>query len=198
MASEAETKQFSALADCVIDAADDAVVMWHVNTGSDRAMSRMVGAWVVGVDDPSTIGALVGGRRVLATAEGEKALVGIGVSVRLHIDPVATIARISSECDALQAVYTAHPNSRTLVAPAWPTMPSVDGLHMETVPPDVPTNRALAMARWLERVAQCWDRVERERLARRYMPGGPGRRRTPVATSATRQQPSDRQGRGHS
>lgn len=194
MASEATTTQFSALADCVIDAVDDAVVVWHVSTGPDRAMSRMVGAWVVSSGDRSVIGGLVCGRRVLATVEGEKALAGIGVSVFAYINPSDTIGQICAERDSLHGVYEAHPNSRALVAPAWPVVPSVDGLRTETVPPEAPANRAFAMARWLERVAQCWDRVEHERLARRYMPGGPVRRPTPVVVNGAPLRPSERQG----
>lgn len=195
MANEKEKLQFSTRADCVIDAVDDAVVVWHVNTGPDRAMSRMVGAWLLSFGDRSVIDGLVSDRRVLATDEGEKALADLGIAVREFIDPGATVRQVSSEIESLHAVYAAHPNSKALVAPAWPAVPSVDGLLMGAPSPEAPTNRALATARWLESVAQCWDRLERERIARRYMPGGPVRRPTPVETSELRQPSDHRDGR---
>jgi hypothetical protein len=83
----------------------------------------------------------------------------------------------------LQTAYDAHPNRNNLVAPDWPALPrQLDALIPAGEAPEEPAAVTLRMARWLEQVATTWDKIERIRISRRYMPGERTRRQTPVAT----------------
>lgn len=168
--------------ECVVDARGDKVLVWHVNTGPDLGMPRMTGAWMVNVNDAEEVELLVERRRVLATDQGTAALAAIAVPIHEYIDPQATVRHLASERDDLQAAYEAHPNREGLVSPRWPSLPTVADLHG---PPAVashsPAGRVLHSARWLEQVAHTWDRIEAQRLLRKFMPGGPIRRPLPLA-----------------
>lgn len=167
--------------DCVVDAHGANVIIWHVNTGSDLGMPRMTGAWTITSDDQEIIQLLIERRRVLTTQDGHNALNAAGIGSHERIDVTATTTNLSTERDALQAMYDKHPKRKTLVAPDWPRLPSDIDSESVTVSPDCPTQRALSLARWLESVAASWDRIEAERLLRRYMPGVRRRRPTPLA-----------------
>jgi hypothetical protein len=175
-----------ARSDCVVDAGGDAVVVWHVNTGPDLGTSRMAGAWVIDVERPATIEKLVARRRALVTADGEKALDVLGVSIHAYIDPAATISELKVECDKLQAVYDARPRRRGLVTLEWPLLPAAADLEPVVVERP-PRQRVLGLARWLEKVTDCWDGIEGQRVVRKYLPGGPHRRPTPLAVRLTSQ-----------
>jgi hypothetical protein len=170
--------------DCVVDAWNEQVFIWHVQTGPDIGMSRLTGAWAVAIDEVGKVKLLVEKRRVLATSAGEKALDHICVAISQHIDPDATIKNLETAREELQAVYDAHPKRQSLVAPAWPLLPDPIDMHN---PPTAATGErtsvALAVARWLERIAITWEKIEAERLARKYTPGDRTRRLTPIAVS---------------
>lgn len=171
--------------DCVVDAHGGEVLIWHVNTGPDLGMPRMAGAWMINVDDTAKVKLLVEQRRVLATDEGKAVLAAIGVSVHEYIDAQATVRHLAAERDNLQAIYEAHPNCEGLVSPRWPSLPTTADLHNPpAVASDSVTGRALHSARWLEQVAHAWDRIEAQRLLRKFMPGGPIRRPMPLAAYA--------------
>ncbi|MFB9909487.1 hypothetical protein [Allokutzneria oryzae] len=163
----------SARTDCVVDARSDEVAVWHVHTGFDTGMPRLTGAWVLPVREAEKIDLLVSGRRVLATAAGEKALHRLGVRVAAHIDPDATVRGFEALCQELQAVYDGLEKRPKPVAPSWPALPGPIDMG------DLGCEPALTMARWLERIAIVWDEIEGERTARKYMPYG--RERRPVA-----------------
>ncbi|WHT21689.1 hypothetical protein N8J89_11665 [Crossiella sp. CA-258035] len=156
--------------DAVLDAQGEQVVIWHVQTGLDDGMSRLTGAWVTGRDEPEKIAALLERRRCLITSAGEKALAELEITVERRIDPVATVAAIEAEREALQAVYDALPAPHTFVAPIWPPLPEpldlTDPPASDAVPP---TGTAHAVASWLAGVADTWEKVERERITRKYL-----------------------------
>ncbi|NYH77715.1 hypothetical protein FHR84_001029 [Actinopolyspora biskrensis] len=167
---------------CVVDALEDKVILWHVHTGADLGMSRMTGAWTVATDDPDTVALLVTRRRALVTSRGVAELERLEVPVVEHIDPEGTLDNIELVRDELQSHYERHPNRRTLVAPSWPRLPEpIDVRRPPTVATEAPKGAALAVARWLAGVATTWERIESERLVRKYMPGGPERRVAPLA-----------------
>lgn len=168
--------------DCVVDAQNGKIVIWHVDTGPDHGMSRMAGAWVVGKDDGDKIDLLVAERRALMTEAGQEALAELCIELPGLIDPDSTLDNLQSVLSELQAVYDAHPKRAGLVAPEWPPLPEKTGVHdLSCGQSQKPTQMALGLARWLEQVATAWDRIESVRIARKYMPGGPARRCTPIA-----------------
>ena len=142
--------------DCVVDAWNEQVFIWHVQTGPDIGMSRLTGAWAVAIDEVGKVKLLVEKRRVLATSAGEKALDHICVAISQHIDPDATIKNLETAREELQAVYDAHPKRQSLVAPAWPLLPDPIDMHN---PPTVATGErtsvALAVAR-NEQIPKGW------------------------------------------
>lgn len=171
--------------DCVLDAQENEIIIWHVDTGAEFGLSRMAGAWVFGAAEQEIIASLVTDRRVLATSTGEHASAQLGISVSHFIEPPATVANLIAERDTLQAMYEAHPRMANLVAPNWPFVPpAVDPQDPPMAEAPGRTRRALGLARWLETIAQTWDRIERERAMRSYMPSGSSRRPTPLATRA--------------
>lgn len=165
-----------------MDARDGRLVIWHVRLQPGTGMSRMAGAWVLEAPVNNDVEALVTGRRALVTANAHKALDTLGVRVHAEIDPSATIENIEAVRDELQAAYQDYSKRRKLTAPMWPQIPTM--LNMEAPPlacSDELTTAALGIARWLASVAVVWEQIERERLARYYLPGGPGQRAMPVA-----------------
>ncbi|GAA4005400.1 hypothetical protein GCM10022247_28430 [Allokutzneria multivorans] len=164
------------MTDCVVDARSDEVAIWHVHTGFDTGMPRLTGAWVLAVREVAKIDLLVRGRRVLATAAGEKALRRLGVRVEAHIDPDATLKGFAALCEELQAVYEAL--EKKPKQPSWPTLPQpLDMAALDRA--GLGAEPALTVARWLERMAIVWDEIEGERSTRKYLPHG--RERRPVA-----------------
>lgn len=167
--------------DCVVDARFRQVIIWHVNTGLAVAMPRLTGAWVIGIHEVDKVKLLVEQRRVLSTRAGKETLCRIGIDIPDHIDPEATLSNIAAQRDELQALYEALQRD-DLIAPHWPTLPErIDIQNPPRANSPEPTQVALALARWLERVADAWDRIEAQRVVRKYMPGGRLRRATPIA-----------------
>jgi hypothetical protein len=141
----------------------------------------MTGAWTFNNDTADRVPKLVGGRRVLVTDVGLKVLQEYGANVTDRIDPAATVDNLEIACRELQASYEAQPKRDSLVEPRWPILPRrFDALAAETATSEDFPLVTLRMARWLEQVATSWDQIERVRIVRRYMPGGPTRRTTPI------------------
>lgn len=172
----------TAQTDCVVDARGEQVIIWHVETGPDLGLSRLTGAWVFESEEKDKIELLTADRRVLATPTGEEVLDRLNLSISGHIDPDATVQNLKTARDELQISYETHPKRKTLVAPNWPALPDpVDPQNPPTAMSVVPTQVALAIARWLAQVAITWEQIEGERLVRKYMPGGGYRLPTPIA-----------------
>lgn len=170
-------------ADCVVDARDDAVIVWHVNTSPAPGLSRLTGAWTLDINEGCKIRLLVAERRVLSTSSGKEALGRLGITVPVLISAAATRARLLSERDELQTAYEAQ-GRKDLVAPTWPLLPApIDMQNPPSAKSPEPTQVALALARWLAQVATVWEQIEAQRVVRAYMPGGRERRPTPIVTS---------------
>lgn len=156
--------------DAVVDAQGEQVIVWHVQTGLDDGMSRLTGAWVVARAQTATIAALLERRRTLATQAGEKALADLGISPFARIDPAATLAAVRAERDRLQAIYDELPAPHTFVAPIWPALPGpLDPADPPASHAVEPTQVAHAVAGWLGGVADTWEKIERERITRKYL-----------------------------
>jgi hypothetical protein len=99
-------------------------------------------------------------------------------------DTTAHIKSLETAREELQAGSDAHLKRQSLVAPAWPLLPDpIDMQNPPTAATGERTSVALAVARWLERIAITWEKIEAERVARKYMPGDRIRRLTPIAVS---------------
>ncbi|MBP2473327.1 hypothetical protein JOF53_002199 [Crossiella equi] len=167
--------------DAVVDTQPGHVVIWHVQTGLDDGMPRLTGAWVVPPEDRDKIAALLENRRTLATAEGAKTLASLAIQVPL-LDPATALAAVEAERDALQAKYDALPQPHTFTAPTWPDLPApLDLANPPSGDGVPPTQVALAVARWLSGLTDTWERIERERITRKYLNDGTDRRLAPLA-----------------
>lgn len=169
----------------VVDAPDGgrgAVAVWHIDVGPDIGLARPCGAWLLDAGaDGERIRSLVAGRRVLATPSGEETLTGAGSetgrtggadAIDGFVDADATVRAVRDEIDALQEAFDAElrASGRKLVAPEWPSVPDPvrpDGLrHADG---DDRTGVALGLGRWLADFADTWQKVERQRLARKFL-----------------------------
>ncbi len=179
----------------VVDAPGDdggAVAVWHIDVGPDNGLARPCGAWLLDAgDDGERIRSLLAGRRVLATAAGEQALTGPdgdaigGRTIAGFVDAAATVRAVREEIDALQEAFDAElrASGRSLVAPDWPRVPDPahpDGLRR--CDGDDGTGAALGLGRWLADFADLWQKVERQRLGRRFLRehGGDAHRSLPA------------------
>lgn len=166
----------------VAHAVDGAIAIWHVDVGPDNGLARMAGAWVLapGGEDSEAGRAeiLLRGRRVLATAEGRAAIEGLGVVIEGFVDPAATLAGIGEEIAALQEAFDVAMATRKtkLVNPSWPTPPEA----LEVVGGDE-VAVVLGMARWLESLAKTWEKVEAQRVTRKFLQGDGGKERRALA-----------------
>lgn len=158
----------------VVDRAETGeLVIWHVDTGPDNGLARMAGAWVL---DAQVLGPssqaedLLRGRRVLATAAGRAALEGWDIAG--VVDPDATLIGFREEIATLQEAFDAE--ARKLVSPTWPALPSP--LDFGTAADAVAV--VLGAARWLEDAAVRWEKMEAQRVTRKFLAplGGPERR----------------------
>ena len=179
----------------VIDGIADVPVIWWVDLGPrSNGVSRLCGAWVLDdaerVQKLQTLTAL---RMTVATAAGQSLLDEHRVEIDRVVDVGATGAAVLAVRDELQLAYeqavTTRKNGRSLIAPAWPTLPApLDVESAETSAGDSRTCRALAIARWLNHLCVVWDTIEEQRLARAYLRtfGGPVARALPVVIETAR------------
>ncbi|WP_024793366.1 hypothetical protein [Tomitella biformata] len=157
----------------VAHARDGRLAIWHVDVGPDNGLARMAGAWVVS-DELDQAATLLRGRRVLATAEARAAIEELDVPIAGFLDPDTTLAGIGEETDRLQEEFEAAMAGRKtkLVNPSWPTPPDAlevaDGAEVAV---------ALGMARWLEGLAKTWEKVEAQRVTRKFLAPELGRDR---------------------
>lgn len=185
-----------------------AVAVWHVDVGPDIGLARLCGAWLLDAGtDGSQIRTLLRGRRVLATGSGAQALeskgvlradgieigsgleVEGGVTIEGWVAADATAATIRDEIGALQAAFEEEQraNSPNLVPPTWPRVPGAarpdDFSAADGTDDPAGTGAALTAARWLADLAEVWQKVEGQRLTRKFLRelGGPHHRSLPVA-----------------
>ncbi|GAA4804623.1 DUF6218 family protein [Tomitella cavernea] len=181
----------------VVDAPEQdgtAVAVWHIDVGPDIGLARPCGAWLLdGDDNGDQVRALVRGRRILATAAGARALASLHPEIDGWIDGDATVRGVHDEIDALQQAFEQHlrETGRSFVAPGWPQVPAgldpdasaVLQMAADTTGGDDGTGAALALSRRLADLADTWQKVERQRLARQFLRGrgGDAHRALPVA-----------------
>lgn len=158
----------------VVDRAEDErVVVWRLSVG-DGLESTMAGAWVLPPEDQRIPGLLVGA--VLVTTERAAGRYGVGA------DATALAGAVDDEVAALDAAFSRHldglPSSRrALVRLRWPRLPMA--LTRKTAGDPVASD-ALSLARWVSELLVAWGKVEAERLARAFLPGGVTAREFPV------------------
>lgn len=179
----------------VVDVAQDGrLVIWHVDISPDNGLARMAGAWVLSLDEsagqqdePAGLAAesagraadLLRGRRVLASAAGAAAVAALAVDIAGFVDPAGTLDDMADRIATLQAAFDAE--ARKLVSPTWPALPEpLDFASVAASMPDGTGHVAVALgaARWLEDAAVRWEKIEAQRVARKFLApfGGPTRR----------------------
>lgn len=167
----------------VLCSSGDQVAVWQVVTGTGRGLSRMAGAWVLERTETHLIDTLLRHRWVLPLTGGAHIVESAEVTILGYLDPHATLAGIRAEVTELQDRFEREPRpkSRKLVAPDWPMVPAAfDPASFTSA--DAPAEVALAVGRWVADVADAWQRIETERMARPFLidPAGPLARALPI------------------
>ncbi|QDQ96288.1 DUF6218 family protein [Tomitella fengzijianii] len=178
-----------------------AVAVWHIDVGPDNGLARPCGAWLLAVDSAAPdcsgdaagqVRALVRGRRVLATGAGAQALARLHPEIDGYLDGDATVRGVGEEIELLQRAFEQHldETGRKFVPPAWPEVPAGLDPDAQGGRPDAShgaggddgTATALELGRRLADLADTWQQVERQRLARRFLRklGGDAHRSLPV------------------
>ncbi|MFE3759482.1 hypothetical protein ACFXO9_34715 [Nocardia tengchongensis] len=165
----------------VVDHVDEQFIVWHVNIGSDLSLSRMAGAWVLGVDEVDVLTNLTVERHI---AFASRSALPKGLSPAGFIDLDRTVEHARSEIVAADRLFTDHQLTvpHSLVRPDWPPMrhpersqrlPSTLAEHL------VP---ALSLAYGLRDLADAWAKFEALRITRDYLipHGGPSARPLPL------------------
>lgn len=159
------------------------VAVWQVVTGTSRGLSRMAGAWVLERTETHLIDALLRHRWVLSVTGGAHVIAAAETAILGYVDPHATLAGIRAEVTELQDRFDGEPRpkSRKLVAPDWPVIPAAfDPVSFTSAA--APAEVALAASRWVTDVADAWQKIETERVARPFLiaPAGPLARVLPI------------------
>lgn len=185
----------------VTHASEGQIAIWHVDVGTESGLARMAGAWVLPVgpaeenpaDDRAT--ALLRGRRILATPAGRAAVEALMADAEVEgfVDIDATLASMGEVIGDLQGAFETELAGRKgkLVDPSWPELPPApDFAALQDSARDQPGAAdggeqvavALEMARWLEGLVKTWDKVEAQRVARKFLAahGGKNRRSLPT------------------
>ena len=167
----------------VVCRSGDQVAVWQVVTGTGRGLSRLAGAWVLARTETHVIDALLRRRWVLGLTGGAHVVEAAEVAILGYVDPGATLAGIRAEVVELQDRFDGEPRPkrRKLVAPDWPVVPAAfDPASFAGA--DAPAEVALAVGRWVADVADAWQRIETERMARPFLiaPAGPLVRTLPI------------------
>jgi hypothetical protein len=167
----------------VASAAGDRIALWKVFTGIDLGISRMVGGWVLDCAEEAVIDTLMRDRWVLATDGGRRALDQTRVAIVGYVDAAATVAGVRGEIAKLQDRFDREPRpkNRKLVPPDWPSIPDVVDADSGTAADDQ-AGVALGVGRWVADLAEAWDRIEKQRLARPFLidPAGTLTRTLPI------------------
>ncbi|MGW4366956.1 hypothetical protein ACWEKT_15045 [Nocardia takedensis] len=151
----------------VIDAVEDAYVVWHVDIGQDRALSRLSGAWVIDREDAETLRDLVDGHP-WTFCHGNVALPE-GITSPLLVDTAATARAVRAEIAAADARFTEQVTTKPgLIRPDWPSVEEVEetGAPVAT---DERARAALALAHGMAELATAWQSFESLRTARDYL-----------------------------
>ncbi|MGY4647679.1 hypothetical protein [Mycobacterium sp. URHB0021] len=161
----------------VVDADSDNAIVWHIDVSSDVAgLSRMSGAWVLGLDEHDKLELLTRSRYLAATTQGENACENARAQGHSGlIDLAQTIKVVEAEINRLQANFeeAAAKSKSALVSPRWPRLPHDFDVSRPPADADAPAQVAIALgiARWLESVALAWESLEQQRTMRKYLRG---------------------------
>lgn len=155
----------------VVDASADNVIVWWANIGlqPDPSMSRLCGAWKLGLGNDVELESLIFKRLVLPTNAGSHALKVAGLNPDRLFDVGATVAAAIAargRCqDAFHAEQAQRGNRAPLRTPNWPSFP--DPLDVENPPAwsamdpaGAETGPALSIAHWLAALCTRWESLE--------------------------------------
>lgn len=162
-----------------INSADGRTAIWYTDCGVDSDLTRLCGAWVDLTDEQTEH--VLAQRTLLSFPDTPIPELSTEITV---LDPNATRAAVLAEIDRLDALHrqslTAAGNPRAAIN--WPTVPDeLDFADLPAVPPGVSTDPliadTIAVARWLENLADAWAAVETHRTSREHLREGQPRLR---------------------
>lgn len=179
------TEVLSAVVAIVHTNTDGAAIIWYVDTDPVTDLNRLSGAWVTANADQHQ--SLLTRRRILQVADS---LIPGVLPAPPQIDPNATRQAIIDEVGRLHQVHRKTPTKAgNIRAPIeWPDIPNV--LDFESLPPvpagvsreDPAITDTVAVAYWIQELAESWSRIETVRCAREHLRGdNPAPRQIPFA-----------------
>ncbi|MFI9411366.1 hypothetical protein [Nocardia gamkensis] len=166
----------------ILNRAGERLIIWHVDVGPTSGLSRLSGAWVLGLGEVQTISNLVGGYRIVCCS-GEVSLPD-GVAAAGVVDVDGSVEAVREQVAAADERFTEHQATVTnpLVRPQWPPIDHPAAPRAVPDPADDAVQPALALAHGLKDLADGWSAYESLRLARPFLieHGGPVRRALPL------------------
>ncbi|WP_327141142.1 hypothetical protein [Nocardia sp. NBC_01327] len=151
----------------VLDKVGDRLVVWHVNVGRGMGLSRLTGAWVVGLDQEDVISTITAG--CCAIWCGGDVVAGTAETGVVDLD--ATVDAVLAEVVVVDERFTEHQEalSNKLIRPQWPAL-----VHpREAAPPlreiDETVRPALCLAHGIADLADRWAEFEALRAARPFL-----------------------------
>ncbi|MCU1648308.1 MAG: hypothetical protein JWN03_8583 [Nocardia sp.] len=151
----------------VLDKVGDRLVIWHVNVGRGMGLSRLTGAWVVGLDQEDVISTLTAGCFAI-WCDGE---VVAGTAEMGVVDLDATVDAVLDEVAVVDERFTEHQEtlSSKLIRPQWPAVahPRVATPPLREI--DETVRPALCLAHGIADLADRWAEFEALRVARPFL-----------------------------
>ncbi|MEC3958324.1 hypothetical protein VMT65_35195 [Nocardia sp. CDC153] len=167
----------------VLGAAEDRLVIWHVNVGAGLGESRLSGAWVLEDSRTAEIESLTAAYPIALTGDGVSIAASSGI-----VDVDATVETVCAEIESVDARFTEQQDAAggKYTRPQWPTIVPPHEVSLTQSQVDVVDDHirpVLTLARALADLADAWAAFESLRLARPFLVefGGPVARPLPLA-----------------
>ncbi|MVU82274.1 hypothetical protein GPX89_34185 [Nocardia sp. ET3-3] len=165
----------------VLGAAEERLVIWHVNVGAALGESRLSGAWVLERSRVAEIESLTRGYPVVVT---DDARVGGTAGI---VDVDATVETVRAAIESADEKFDEHQAAGgKLIRPQWPVIVPPEEVSLTDSQVDVVDDYirpVLTLARGLAELADAWAAFESLRLARAFLVelGGSVARPLPLA-----------------
>ncbi|WP_433523883.1 hypothetical protein ACQPZ2_01030 [Nocardia pseudovaccinii] len=153
----------------ILDQADGQLIIWHVETGPNRSLSRLSGAWVLDNSRITDIRSLVHDRPAVQCRSTIVLPQGITSSALVDLD--ATVQSVRTEIATADKKFVEYQATvkNSLVQPDWPTAhhpASTSGTVEATTELVTP---ALVLACGIAELSDTWAAFEALRLSRAYL-----------------------------
>lgn len=153
----------------VLNRVGDRIVIWHVNVGQAVGLSRLSGAWVLGVERRDEVASLIDGYRVVGCGGGVVVPEGIRAAGTVDVD--GTVEAVRRAVEAVDRKFSVHQEAlaNKLIRPQWPDIPHPGETSQPVREVDETVRPALVLARGIAELADAWAGFESLRVARPFL-----------------------------